>query len=173
MWMTLIIFALYKRQRDDWCNGSTATTRWYRFLIVVGGGSSPSSSPIDYFWIWLEAQRCLYAVFYSVWHLSEKTGSYLVSINILLMFLHNCCSSSVKIGCTIRICSSTVEHLGRPFSGDKNVRLVSDPRRMKVVSIILVLNTLWLTLLARRWSYFNYLVLFFSFVRSVREYRAH
>lgn len=109
MWMTLIIFALYKRQRDDWCNGSTATTRWYRFLIVVGGGSSPSSSPIDYFWIWLEAQRCLYAVFYSVWHLSDKTGSYLVSINILLMFLHNCCSSSVKIGCTIRICSSTVE----------------------------------------------------------------
>lgn len=112
MWMTLIIFALYKRQRDDWCNGSMATTRWYRFLIVVGGGSSPSSPPIDYFWIWLEAQRCLYAVFYSVWHLSAKTGSYLVSIDILLMFLHNCCSSSVKIGCTIRICSSTVERRG-------------------------------------------------------------
>ena len=24
-------------------------------LIVVDGGSSPSSPPIDYFWIWLEA----------------------------------------------------------------------------------------------------------------------
>ena len=32
----------------------------------------------------------------------------------------------------------------------QNVRLVPDPRRMKIVSIILVLNTFWLTLLARR-----------------------
>lgn len=145
MWMTLIIFALYKRQRDDWCNGSTATTRWYRFLIVVGGGSSPSSSPIDYFWIWLEAQRCLYAVFIRcdicLWRQANILFLDYIYDNVLIMFLNNCCSSSVKIGCTIRICSSTVEHLGRPFSGDKNVRLVSDPRRMKVVSIILVLNT--------------------------------
>ena len=109
MWMTLIIFALYKRQRDDWCNGSTATTRWYRFLIVVGGGSSPSSSPIDYFWIWLEVQRCLYAVFLIRCDICLRRQAHILFLYIILMFLHNYCSSSVKIGCTIRICSSTVE----------------------------------------------------------------
>lgn len=103
-------------QRDDWCNGSTATTRWYRFLIVVGGGSSPSSSPIDYFWIWLEAQRCLYAVFIRcdicLWRQAHILFLDYIYDNVLIMFLHNCCSSSVKIGCAIRICSSTVERRG-------------------------------------------------------------
>ena len=103
-------------QRDDWCNGSTATTRWYRFLIVVGGGSSPSSSPIDYFWIWLEAQRCLYAVFIRcdicLWRQAHILFLDYIYDNVLIMFLNNCCSSSVKIGCTIRICSSTVERRG-------------------------------------------------------------
>lgn len=113
MWMTLIIFALYKRQRDDWCNGSTATTRWYRFLIVVGGGSSPSSSPIDYTFGFSWRHNVPLRCFYSVCCLSVKTGSYLVSrLHFINNVLHNKCSPSVKIDCTIRICSSTVERRG-------------------------------------------------------------
>lgn len=38
-----------------------------------------------------------------------RRQAHILFLYIILMFLHNCCSSSVKIGCTIRICSSTVE----------------------------------------------------------------
>lgn len=38
-----------------------------------------------------------------------RRQAYILFLYIILMFLHNCCSPSVKIGCTIRICSSTVE----------------------------------------------------------------
>lgn len=142
------------------------------FLSSRDGGSSTSSPPIDYFWIWLEAQRCLYAVFYSVWHLSAKTGSYLVSrLHFINNVLHNCGSPSVKIDCTIRICSSTVERRRdiirrqerptRPRS-TKNENceynfslkcvLVNSPGEEVIVFLL-----------------FRFI---FSFVRSVREYRA-
>ena len=39
-----------------------------------------------------------------------RRQAHILFLYIILMFLHNYCSSSVKIGCTIRICSSTVEH---------------------------------------------------------------
>ena len=38
-----------------------------------------------------------------------RRQAHILFLYIILMFLHNYCSSSVKIGCTIRICSSTVE----------------------------------------------------------------
>lgn len=38
-----------------------------------------------------------------------RRQAHILFLYIILMFLHNYCSPSVKIGCTIRICSSTVE----------------------------------------------------------------
>lgn len=38
-----------------------------------------------------------------------RRQAHILFLYIILMFLHNYCSSSVKIGCTILICSSTVE----------------------------------------------------------------
>lgn len=38
-----------------------------------------------------------------------RRQAHILFLYIILMFLHNYCRSSVKIGCTIRICSSTVE----------------------------------------------------------------
>ena len=142
------------------------------FLSSWDGGSSPSSSPIDYFWIWLEAQRCLYAVFFnSVWHLSVKTGSYLVSIDILLMFLHNCCSSSVKTGCTIRICSSTVEHRrGIIRRHERPTRLRSTKNENCVYNFSL--KCVLVNSPGEEVIVFLLFRFIFSFVRSVREYRA-
>ena len=101
-----------------------------------------------------------------------RRQAHILFLYIILMFLHNYCSSSVKIGCTIRICSSTVEHRSGIIRRQERP---TRPRYTKNESCEynFVLNIFWLTLLARRWSYFYYLDLFFSFVRSVREYRAH
>lgn len=116
---------------------------------------------------------CLYAVFfYSMCCLSVKTGSYLVSrLHFINNVLHNKCSPSVKIGCTIRICSSTVERRRgiirrqerptRPrYTKNENCEynfslkcvLVNSPGEEVIVFLL-----------------FRFI---FSFVRSVREYRA-
>lgn len=101
-----------------------------------------------------------------------KTGSYLVSrLHFINNVLHNCGSSSVKIGCTIRICSSTVERRRgivrrqerptRPrFTKNENCEynfslkciLVNSPGEEVIVFLL-----------------FRFI---FSFARSVREYRA-
>lgn len=101
-----------------------------------------------------------------------RRQAHILFLYIILMFLHNYCSSSVKIGCTIRICSSTVEHRNgiirrqerptRPrYTKNENCEynfslkciLVNSPGE-ESDRIIICLD------------------LFFSFVRSVREYRA-
>ena len=113
--------------------------------------------------------RCF---FYSMCCLSVKTGSYLVSrLHFINNVLHNKCSPSVKIGCTIRICSSTVERRRgiirrqerptRPrYTKNENCEynfslkcvLVNSPGEEVIVFLL-----------------FRFI---FSFVRSVREYRA-
>ena len=100
-----------------------------------------------------------------------RRQAHILFLYIILMFLHNYCSSSVKIGCTIRICSSTVEcRSGIILRQERPTR----PRSTKNESCEynFVLNIFWLTLLARRWSNYYLFRFIFSFVRSVREYRA-
>lgn len=145
------------------------------FLSSWNGGSSPSPLPIDYFWIWLEAQRCLYAVFIRcdicLWRQAHILFLDYIYDNVLIMFLHNCCSSSVKIGCTIRICSSTVERRrGIIRRQERPTRLRSTKNENCVYNFSLkciLVNSPGEEVIA--------LLLFrfiFSFVRSVREYRA-
>ena len=99
-----------------------------------------------------------------------KTGSYLVSIDILLMFLHNCCSSSVKIGCTIRICSSTVERRGHHPETERPTR----PRSTKNENCEYNFSFKYILVNSPGEEVIVFLLFrfVFSFVRSVREYRA-
>ena len=100
-----------------------------------------------------------------------RRQAHILFLYIILMFLHNCCSSSVKIGCTIRICSSTVERrMGIIRRKERPTRLRSTKNENCEYNF--VLNIFWLTLLARRWSNYYLFRFIFSFVRSVREYRA-
>lgn len=162
----------YKDKEATGVNGSTATTRWYRFLIVVKWGFESLAASHRLLLDLVRGITMPLRCFYSVWHLSAKTGSYLVSIlHFINNVLHNCGSSSVKIGCTIRICSSTVERRrGIIRRQERPTRLRSTKNEnceynfsLKCILVNSPGEEVIVFLLFR---------FIFSFVRSVREYRA-
>ena len=100
-----------------------------------------------------------------------RRQAHILFLYIILMFLHNYCSPSVKIGCTIRICSSTVE---RRMGIIRRKERPTRPRytknenceynfSLKMCSVNSPGEEVIVLLLFR---------FIFSFVRSVREYRA-